>query len=533
MLKQLKALLPGLAILIVAAAVRLPALTAGLPYISYVDEGHALHPVVHMLAEGTWEPRSYAYPSLPLYLMALAAAAYSPVYAAAHGHPLRDDLSPFPYRYYDWLTPPELIVAGRLVTLAFSLGLVVLTGLLARRLAGSAAGLFAAWLAALLPALVARGTPVMVAPFVACFTLGALLFAQSCREGGRPRRDAVLAGVMTGLAAASKYPAVIVCLPVALAVLLSGASWPEKLRRLILAGAAAIAATLLAVPALVLRPGDVVSDLRTISNNYKTQEIGSYWHQAVGRAEWDLPLEGPELGIVFLALAAAGLAVALRDRRWAKDVWGWLIFGGATGLLLAPYKFRAFRNLLALVPLACVAVALLYARSRRSVRRPLALDLAAAVLPVLLFVPHLSPYLLFQLRLEDSREQAIRWLAGHTGPRDRVLFAEELCILPSRIAALQSDTKVKHWSHAKERIRSRRFHYLVLGALNRPRGGPKIGPRMRAAIMRNYEVVATFGRDPIMGTGAFNGNRRLIYILRRLPPRPPPPGASARRPSSP
>ena len=518
-MKRLKALLPGVAILVAATLLRLPALTAGLPYSSYVDENHVVHPAVHLLAEKTWEPTQYSYPSFPIYLVAAAAVAYSPVYEAVHGRPLRADLSPFPYRSYEILEPPELLVIGRLVTLAFSLGIVVLTGLLARRLAGPAAGLFAAWLAALLPAFVARGTPVTVAPLVTFFSLATLLFVEAIREGGRPRRDAVLAGVMTGLATACKYPAVMICLPVALVVLLSGASWTEKLRRLVLAGAAAVVTTAAAMPPLVLRLKNVVHDLTIISNFYKTQELGSYWEQAVHWAEWDLPLHRPEVGIVFLILAAAGLPVALRDRRWARPVWGWLLFGAATGLLLAPYKFRAFRNLLALVPLACILVALLYAKLRERVSRRLWVDLAAAVLPVVLFAPTLHPYVRYELRLEDSREQAIRWLQAHTGPRDKVLFAEELAVLPSRIATLKAtETSVLPWARAQDRVLNRRVRYAVLGELTRRTGAPKIPPDVWDRILEDYEVAVEFGVYPTHHSLlAFRGNEQVVYVLKRVP----------------
>ena len=519
MIKRWKTLVAGLAILLVAAAVRLPAVTAGLPYASYVDEGHVLHHVVHLLEARTWEPDTYSYPTLPFYLVAAAALAYSPVYAAVHDRPLRDDLSPDPPRYYDILEPPELIVLGRLVTLVFSLGAVILTGLLARRLAGAAAGLFAVWLAALVPALVVRSAIVNINPLMVFFVLAALLFAEGARDGDRPRRDALLAGAMTGLAAAIKYPAALICLPVALAILLAGAPWRERLVRLLLAAGAAVSAILLAMPALWLRTSQVLAGLQMMSLVYDIQEIGSYWDQAVRRAEWDLPLEHPELGIVFLLLAGAGLVVALLDRRWRRTVWGWLLFGASTGLLVAPYKFRAFRNLLALVPLACVLVALLYARIRRSVRRPLVVDLAAVALPVLLFAPALYPYLRSQLRLEDSREQAIGWLAEHAGPRDRVLIAEELAILPCRIATLRvSETDVAQWALAKPRLLTRRFHYLVLGELTRVRGGVKIGPRLRERIFDNYTLAATFGQTstPAIG-GIFRGNAQRIYILQRVP----------------
>lgn len=516
-----KSLVPWLLVLAVAAALRLPALTAALPYSSYVDENYVLHQVVHLVSERTWEPTQYFYPTFPLYLIAAAAVAWSPIYAAVHGHRLRDDFSLSPPQYYDILEPPELIVLGRLVTLAFSLGIVVLTGILARRLAGRAAGLTAAWLAALVPALVVRGAIININPPVAFFSLAALLFAERLREGDRPRRDAILAGIMVGLAAASKYPAVLVCLPVALAALVSEAPWVEKLRRLILAGAAAVITLLAAMPPLVLRLGNVLGDLKNQNSFYENVKIGSYWEQAVHRAEWDLPLEHPEVGVVFLILAACGLIAAVPDRRWAKTLWGWLLFGSAVGALLAPYDFRAFRNLLALVPLACVLVALLYTKIRQRVSRPLGVDLAAAVLPVVLFAPALNQYIRHQLTLEDSREQGIRWLAERAGPEDKVLIAEELAFLPNRVASLESSTDVLGWGRAKRRVYSRRYHYLVLGEIVNRRGEMKIGDTARAVILENYRLAAAFGSQHTHFHGAnFRGNQQAVYILKRTP-RPP------------
>jgi len=517
--ERLKAFLPVFAVLIAATAVRLPPLAAGLPYLSYVDEGHVLHHVVHLLAAETWEPDTYSYPSLPFYLIAGSALAYSPVYAAVHGRPLQGDLSPDPRLYYDIVEPTELIVLGRLVTLAFSLGIVVLTGLLARRLAGPAAGLFAAWLAALVPALVARSTVVNINPMAAFFGLASLLFAEDAREGERPRRGAVLAGAMAGLAGATKYPAALVCLPVALAILLASASWRERLTRLALAGGSAVAALLVAMPALVLRTEQVLAGLRRMSAVYEAQAIGSYWDQAVRRAEWDLPLNHPEVGIVFLILAAGGLLAGLGDRRWSKSVLGWLLLGVATGLLVAPYRFRAFRNLLALVPLACVLASLHYAAVRRRVRRPLWVDLAAAMLPAVLFTPALSQYIGRHLTLEDSREQAVRWLDEHTGARDNVLFAEELAILPTRIASLEpAVAQVKIWPKARHRILSRRFRYVVMANLVWRDGSSRIPPDVQAWIGRNYTTAARFGTAPTHPyRGVFRGNDQAIYILKRVP----------------
>lgn len=518
-MKRWTSFLAGLAILAVATLVRLPALTAGLPYMSYIDEGHVLHHVAYLLGHHTWEPDTYAYPTLPFYLVAGAALAWSPVYAHVHGEPFLDDLSPTPPEYYDILEPPDLIVIGRLVTLAFSLGVVLLTGLLVHRLAGPAAGLFAAWLAALVPALVMRSAIVNINPMVVFFVVAALYFAEKAREGGHPRRDAALAGAMSGFAGATKYPAGLVCLSVALAIVLAqAATWPEKIRRLFLAGAAAIAALLLAMPALALRTANVINSLREMDSVYGLQEMGSYWDQAIHRAEWDLPVTHPEVGITFLILTAAGLVLSLRNHRWAPAVAGWLLFAATTALLVAPYKFRAFRNVLALIPLACALVALLYAWARDRFPRWRLMDLAAVVLPVILFAPGLYDYDSFQLAIVDSREQAIHWLRPRLRPNDRMLFQRELAFLPSRIDTLPAKVQNRVWDNARDRIIEHKDHYLVMGDLRRPDGKPRIPGFLRAWILANYEVAAHFGAT---GTstikGSFRGNAQSIYILRRVP----------------
>src|SRR5688572_12671577 len=187
-MKRFKALAPWLAILLVASLVRLPTLTAGFPYLNYVDEGHVLHHVIHHLDRGTWEPDTYSYPTLPFYIVTAAALAWSPVYAAVHGRALRDDLSPMPSIYYDIVLPTDLPILRRLITLAFSLGLLLLTCLCARRLAVPPAGFFAAWTAALLPALAVRSVIVNINPMVALFVLAAFYFAEEARDGDRPWR---------------------------------------------------------------------------------------------------------------------------------------------------------------------------------------------------------------------------------------------------------------------------------------------------------------------------------------------------------
>lgn len=517
-MKRSRPLALWLAILVVATLVRLPTLTAGFPYLNYVDEGHVLHHVIHHLDRGTWEPDTYSYPTLPFYIVTAAALAWSPVYAALHDRSLRDDLSPMPSIYYDIVLPTDLLILGRLVTLAFSLGLVVLAGLYARRLAGPAAGFFAAWVAALLPALVARSVIVNINPMVAFFALAAFYFAEEARDGDRPWRGAALAGVMVGLATVTKYPSALVCLPVTLAILLGRRPFLDRFRQLFLAGGASILAAVACMPALVLRTSDVRHSLGTMSNVYEHQGIGSYWEQAVIRAEWDLPLDHPELGLPFLLLTAAGVAAALADRRWRKTALGWLLFAAATAVLLAPYNFRAFRNLLPLIPLACTAVALLYARIREAVPQSQAADVAAALIPLTLFYPALDQYVRHQATLVDTREQALEWLAEHTGPKDRILVSAELTFLPTRLETLEAEVVQQRWNRAFERIIKRRFNYVVVGELTARDGSSMIPTPVRDMILARYEPKAQFGTGVTHASrGGFRGNGQRIYVLKRKP----------------
>jgi hypothetical protein len=597
--------LAWLAILTVAAAVRLPSVTAGYPYLNYVDEGHVLHRVDHVLRSGDWDPGWYIYGALPNYAILGAVYLYSPVYRLAHGRWLRDDLPDNRIHYYDRLGPPELLVLGRLVELLLSVAIVGLTGWLAARLAGPAAGLLAAWLAALLPALVIRGAVINVDVYATCFVLAALCFAErlrqpdagadreSCPGSGADgsvtpaatssvaastgavasvagndlgsaadgvagpgdaaaanregRRAAILAGAMTGLALVSKYPQVLVALSVAAAVLLApraGAGWHgwlEKLRRLALAGGAAVLAAALGMPALVLRTGQVVKAVVYETSLYAGTGRGSYWDQAVRRAEWDQPLDYPELGWPFLLLAAVALAAALSSRRLRGAVLAWGAYGAALGLLLSRYSFRPFRNLLSLVPLLAVLVGCLYGRLRRLPRlqgaaaRPAArrwLDAAAVALPLALFAAPVASYVRHQLTLVDSRRQAAHWLASHAAPGDAILYAQELAFLPSEVQAVPGKPREFGWPRSLLAVTRRCCRFVVLGDfLTLPDLKPIPPEVWRDEILSRYDVRAAYGEDGPNGQAeyTFHGNRQRLLVLERRPRRLPPASGARER----
>lgn len=513
-------------LLALALALRLPALTAGFPYLGYIDEGFVLNPAAQLLRSGSWDPGVYTYPSLPLYAIAGVVSLYSPVYSAVHGHSLRQDLPAPRPRYYGFAGPAEIVMAGRLLTLCASLGIVVLTGLLARCLLGvkgEAVGLLAALLAALAPALVIRGAVVSVDPWATFFILAALLFAEKAVRADPPYRDAVLAGAMTGCAATSKYTAALAGLAVAAMLLRVQGDWRRKARAAALAALASLAAAVATMPALLLRSRQILEALAGHAAGYAANPIGSYWEQAVRRAEWDLPFDGPELGALFLGCAALGWLAALLDRRYAGTAAAWTLYAGAVLALFTSFAAQPFRNLLPLVPLACILAALFFVRVGEALPlrwRPWA-GAAAALLIVLVFLPSLLPYALERSKTVDSRVEAVDWLLRHRRPEETLLVSAELLIVPREIARLPGRTEVMPEPRAVSRLTRRRdVRFILTGSFRKGQQGRR---ELRNVLLQGetrarYREVATFGG----GAGIGRSNRRRVTVYQKVPPGTPP-----------
>lgn len=508
-----------LAAALLGAAVRAPALVAAWPYSHYVDEGHVMLIVMRLVRDGGWDPDWYIYPSLPLYGIALPARLLAPLYGWLRGEALADAVTPFVY--YELLEPPELLLLGRFLTFLVSLAIVVLAGLLARRLAGELAGVLAALTAALTPALVIRGGIVIVDTWAALFILACLLLTDRLVTAERPTAGAAaLAGAMGGLALASKYTGGLVGIAFGVAVLLAPFAFRRKLVLLAAGGAGAVLAAVAAMPALVLRPQGVREAWQWLGIWYGGPQQASdpFWPQAVRRAEWDQPLAAPELGWPFLLLAAAGLVVALADRRLARRVVGWVIYGAVFVGLAARFPFQPFRNLLPLVAPAGVLAALALAWLVRRLPGPRWAWAAAAALALLLaLAPPAVEYSHGRAAARDSRTEALAWLAPRLRPGDRVLVATELAILPSELRRLPARVRAVPWPAAREALRTGKFRFYLGGAL-RLDGSRPPGPRSLERLARRYEVRATFGDSLTYAhAGLFSGNRRRVDVWEARP----------------
>jgi hypothetical protein len=488
-------------------------LTAARPYIAYVDEGNFLHPAVRLLRQGGWDPGWYEYPQLPIMAVTAAWRLYAPVYRATHGRRLVDQLPPN-VELYDDLEPFDLLFIARGLNLMIGVAVVVLTGLFARRLAGDFAGVSAALLAAVTPALVLRGSIASVDSFAVLTVLACLYLTDGTRTSSRPGLWSALAGVAAGLSFASKYPSAAVIIAVVVTTVLERPRIGEKARRLVLALAGIFLGVAIGMPAAIRQTPKVMEAIRRQSAAYREMSSPRLWSQALVRAEWDLRYERPELGLPFLVLAACGLAAGLRDRRIAPTIWGWLAFATAALALYATRRYQPFRNLVPLVPPACAAVGILVGRLRERFRRPALVGAAFAGWLLYSFAIPMGAYARDRARQKDTRVEAVDWLQSNTRRGDDVLFLRDLGFRTSEIGRLSVGAAVRRWEEVESAAERDKPRYIVAGVSWRPGVGP-IDALASPRLTRLYDLRFRRGTKPVYSPWIWGENDLIVYVLER------------------
>ncbi len=305
-------------------------------------------------------------------------------------------------------------------------------------------------------------------------------------------------------------------LRVELNLLLAQRTWQVRMRTAVLAAVAAVVASVVTMPALLLKPNAVVAAWRAELGAYASKIQGSFWGQAISRAEWDLPLDHPEVGLVFVILAVAGLLVVLADPRLSRRVWSWVAYGIVLLLVTSRVSFRPFRNLLPLAAIGCVLVGTLIARLRARASRPILVDLGAlAVVAVSMAVPSID-YARTLWHYPDSRAEAVDWLVKATSDGDTVLLVEEMVFLPGDLARLQAETVVLPWADVQAYLREQTPDYVVAGEL-RSDSEPLVALHTAPELAQEYEMRATFGTGPTPAgkPNRWRGNRQLVVVMAR------------------
>jgi hypothetical protein len=457
-----------------------------------------------MVRGESWLPSDYKYPALTRYLAA-ATARFALAVSRSDPTAIAEPAASF-YENYD---PPAILLAGRLLSLSFSLGSIVLVALLARGVAGNAAGLAAAWVAAWCPALVIRSGNASVDPQAAFFVVLALLAAERAivlddHELGW----AVLAGAAIGCALTTKYPAALVAIPVVLRIGGGLATWRARSRAIGCVVASAGAAVIVTMPGLLVDTGKVLEWVRIQSENYSVP-TPSLWSQAARVAEWDTGYASAEIGVPLLLLLLVATLIALLVRASRAAAACWALFALLLCALHSSYHFQAFRNLVPAVLPGLALAGISFGWLRRRTSYPRVWTAGMSVLPLALFAPTVVAYTHERAQLVDSRVDALKWIAERSSHDDRIWVAREAGILSSEMRRrLAAQVVVEPKALAREQVASDAFRFVVL-----PRSeGDDLSPGGDSG--PPWSLAATFGEQ----AGAaepwrYRGNRPQLLVF--------------------
>jgi 4-amino-4-deoxy-L-arabinose transferase-like glycosyltransferase len=366
----------------------------GLPYLEHPDEWAVADEAARMLQTGDYRPTKWDYPTLYMYLQVGVAAAH---YLWGVGAGLYRDLGDLqPQHYYPWM---------RALTAALGTAAVPLTYLLGRTLYGRAVGLAGAALLAVMPVAVGDAHYVTTDTPAMFFTLAAFLMIArlGCGEatpqpeqkdlsGGAaplpaspqerkvvlagtrwPRSSpvagrgellftALLAGLLTGLAAATKYNVAALVVALAAAIVFArrrptAGEGPQSfgVGSWSLAASAALGILLgftLGMPLWLAELRNVLEGLASIVVHYRIEGHPGAESSRPALFYWGALANE---GLLVASAMLAGLLLAFVRRRRADLLV--LAFVVPTVLQLTGVKVVFFRNLMPLLPFLCLLAA--------------------------------------------------------------------------------------------------------------------------------------------------------------------------------
>jgi hypothetical protein len=302
---------------------------------------------------------------------------------------------------------------------------VGLTYLVGARLLGPAAGVAAGLILAVSLQHVVDSHFATTDVPVTCLVVAALLPTLAYARAGR-RRDALLAGLLGGVAASAKYNGALVGAPFLVAHVLrgraAGSPWRVVLgdRAIPLWACGALFGFLVGTPFAALAPREFVRGLTGELGAIGTVQFGNDGDP--GGLWFHLGHSLPQaLGVPVLLAALVGLVVFLREGRLSRRAV--LAFPLPYLAIIATWESRFERYAVPLLPfaaiLAAAGMAALAARLPDAVRRR---EVAFVVLVTLVVLPPVSRLVYYAVLLSrpDSRELAGAWIDQAIPPGSRV-----------------------------------------------------------------------------------------------------------------
>ena len=482
-------------ILVIALLLRAWGLVYDLPYIYSADEPVNISTSQQIFKTGDWNPHRFDYPSLFLYLNALA---YWPYYLVANLlgiTPARHDiLDPIVLAMGVTRAPmPSTVVLGRVLTLCFGMGTVALAFLAGRRVSGiPAVGLLASLMVATSPTTVKHSRLITPDTFATFFALASLLASTLVSSTGKPWHYA-LSGFCVGLTASSKYNGILVAIVLVVAHFLRRGRKGFLHYGLPLAGFSCVVGFLLATPYAVLDSRSFLDAVRFDVSHYSTGHAGMEGESL----RWYLSYMWKTGSVVYI-LAAAGILYGAIAR---KKAMGYIAAFPVTYVaFISSFTVRTDCTCLPAAPFLFILSSWFIVqlsdglrRVKRQTVRSLCLAGLASLGTVALALPMLRTVADIQrLQTVDSRQSARIWIEKNLAHGAKIAIESYSPFVEPSLYEVTGLGKLI--DHSPEWYVEKGYDYLVFGEAMY--GRFFLEPDRYAAQVSQYELL--FRRFPLM-----------------------------------
>jgi len=324
---------------------RLYGINFGLPFVYAYDERIPVNIAWKMFSSHDFNPHWFGWPGTTMIYM--LSALYAFLYLMGRTFGVFESFADFDALYYQ--DPTVFFLSGRLMMAGFAVASIFITYLIARRLFNRQIALIAATFLAVSPLHVHHSKLIRPDILLTFFILLVVWFCLKIFDK-KNWTGYILAGLFTGLAIATKYPAVIVALTIVVAHILSEPWRWISVKKLLVSGAASVLGFFIGSPFLFFSIGRVVNDVAKAAPSYSLGATGGGFIQQLVYY-----FQGPviqSLTVGGLVFAGIGIILCIASRRKIQRLL--IVFPIAFILFIASFSLRYTRYIIPVIPFLCI-----------------------------------------------------------------------------------------------------------------------------------------------------------------------------------
>jgi hypothetical protein len=398
---------------------RLPGISAGLPYMYWEDETHHFNRTVEMVKSGTYNPNYFHKPSLHFYLR-MPVVALSFIWSAKKGYIQSikevETRNSFGLAGYNFTAShPGIVKWNRAFSVLMSIGVIVLAALICLELTSSVpAAFFAALFTAISPELL-RHSPIIGVDVLMTLMCVLAVWLALRTEKNFSNFKLVLCGIAAGLAVSSKYNAAPIAI---LPLVVCWATSNLRVSNLALALTVPVVAFFAASPFILVSIPLFLDHLA-----YEIWHYGVAGHagqmaepglpQAMFYASWLV-----RDGVGWTAASAAVVGLGLLAQQDKKRLAVFMAFPLLFAALMIGQKTNFTRNVLVIIPIVAslAGAGLMLLLQRIKADNLVKLGLLFFAIPLLVLQPLIGAltYRKSLLNIRESRVQAEAYLTENS-----------------------------------------------------------------------------------------------------------------------